>query len=124
MGSSAHYQPSVRYRTLYFKHFGDKDNHILVDYEYNIIIIIDWEFTVTESKTLVVSSPCMTRSVRDFYRGSNQLAAEDREFVKMFARLGQDDIVKLVLEGRKWRRLVLFLGSTVLSEQEEFETLF
>ena len=35
---------------FYLRHFEDKGDHILVDSDYNITGIIDWEFASTEMK--------------------------------------------------------------------------
>lgn len=54
---------------FYLKHFDDKGDHILIDEQYNITGIIDWEFASTESTNLAFSASCMMWPVGDFYDG-------------------------------------------------------
>lgn len=73
---------------FFLKHADDKGDHILVDEDFNITGIIDWEFASVESKMLAFSSPCMLWPVGDFYDGSNRLSPEEMEFADMFDRRG------------------------------------
>lgn len=109
---------------FYIKHFDDKGDHILVDEDYNITGIIDWEFASTESKPVAFSSPCMMWPVDDYYDGSTQLSPEEIEFAQMFQRCGREDMAQFILHGRKYQRFLFFLGSTVSAQREEFEALF
>lgn len=51
---------------FFLKHFEDKGVHILVDEDYRITGIIDWEFASAEVKRLAFSSPCMLWPVGSF----------------------------------------------------------
>ena len=108
---------------FFLKHFDDKGDHILVDEDFNITGIIDWEFASMESKALAFSSPCMLWPVGDFYDGSNCLSPEEMEFAVMFERRGRADMAALIRNGRKMQRYLFFLAGTS-QEQEEFEALF
>ena len=108
---------------FFLKHFDDKGDHILVDEDFNITGIIDWEFASAESKALAFSSPCMLWPVGDFYDGSNCLSPEEMEFAVMFERRGRADMASLVRNGRKMQRYLFFLAGTS-QEREEFEALF
>ncbi|KAK6008370.1 hypothetical protein QM012_000273 [Aureobasidium pullulans] len=67
---------------FYLKHADDKGDHILIDEEYNITGIIDWEFASTETKNLAFSSPCMMWPVQKYYDGNNDLSEEEYDLRK------------------------------------------
>lgn len=109
---------------FFLKHFDDKGDHILVDEDFIITGIIDWEFASMESKTLAFSSPCMLWPVGDFYAGSNRLSSEEMELAVMFERRGRADMASLIRTGRKMQRYLFFLGGGTPHDREEFEALF
>lgn len=109
---------------FYLKHFDDKGDHILVDEQYRITGIIDWEFASAECKSIAFGSPCMLWPVGEFYEGSNQLSHEETELADLFRRRNREDMAQLVLHGRKHQRFTFFLGSPVSTEREEFGSLF
>ena len=108
---------------FFLKHFDDKGDYILVDEDFNITGIIDWEFASLESKALAFSSPCMLWPVGDFYDGSNCLSPEEMRFAVMFERRGRADMASLVRNGRKMQRYLFFLAGTS-PERQEFEAMF
>ncbi|EXJ78033.1 hypothetical protein A1O3_09193 [Capronia epimyces CBS 606.96] len=110
--------------SFFLKHFDDKGDHILVDADFNITGIIDWEFASAEPNTLAFSTPCMLWPVGDFYEGKNGLSAEEIEFAGIFQARGRGDIGKIMLESRKMQRFIFFNGGGVSSDQEEFQALF
>lgn len=101
-----------------------KDDHILVDEDYNITAIIDWEFASTESKELAFSSPCMMWPVGEFYDGDNDLAEAELQFAAIFDVRGREDIGDLVRQGRRWQRFLFFLGGGIPGDMSELEALF
>lgn len=107
---------------FYLKHNDDKGDHILVDEEYNITGIIDWEFASLEAKELAFSSPCMMWPVRKYYEGLNELSEEEVEFAHLFQQRGHDDLRDIVLNGRLWQRFMFFL-SGLPREESEFRSL-
>lgn len=109
---------------FYLKHYDDKGDHILVDEDYNITGVIDWEFASTEAKDLAFSSPCMMWPVGDYYDGVNQLSEEEVQFAHLFERRGRKDLCDIVLNGRRWQRFLFFLGGGVARDEAEFESLF
>lgn len=108
---------------FYLKHFDDKGDHILIDEQYNITGIIDWEFASTESKGLAFSAPCMMWPVGEFYDGKNDLSRDELKFVRIFKQRGREDIADIVLGGRPWQKSLFFLGG-LPKEREEFDGLF
>lgn len=109
---------------FFLKHFDDKGDHVLVYEDFNITIIIDWEFASAEPKALAFSSPCMLWPVGDFYDGSNRLSPEEMELAAAFEHRGRNDMAYLVRNGRKMQRYLFFNGGGVSQEQEEFEAMF
>lgn len=109
---------------FYLKHYDDKGDHILVDEEYNITGIIDWEFASAEAKELAFSSPCMMWLVAKFYDGDNALAEDEVRFADIFERRGRGDLAGMVRGGRRWQRYLFFLGGGMPGEIDGFEPLF
>ncbi|KAL2019113.1 hypothetical protein VTK56DRAFT_10064 [Thermocarpiscus australiensis] len=109
---------------FYLRHYDDKGDHILVDEEYNITGMIDWEFASAEAKEIAFSSPCMMWPVGDFFDGRNVLAEDEERFAGIFEQRGRRDFAELVRRGRRWQRYLLFLGGGVPGDMAEFEPLF
>ncbi|CAK7216970.1 hypothetical protein SCUCBS95973_002993 [Sporothrix curviconia] len=109
---------------FYLKHYDDKGDHILVDANYNITGIIDWEWASFETKPYAFSAPCMLWPVGDFYEGSNVLSSEEVRFAELLSIQGRGDLAQLVRTGRPWQRFLFFLGGGLPQSREEFEPLF
>lgn len=109
---------------FFLKHFDDKGDHILVDNDFQITGIIDWEFASTEPKVFAFSTPCMLWPVGDFYDGKNELSAEEIEFAQIFEARGREDMARIVRESRKMQRFTFFNGGGVSRDLEEFQALF
>jgi hypothetical protein len=109
---------------FYLKHYDDKGDHLLVDEDYNITGVIDWEFASAEAKELAFSSPCMVWTVGDFYDGSNALNEDEEKFAAIFERRGRADMAAIVRGGRRWQRYLFFLGGGIPRDMAEFEPLF
>ena len=109
---------------FYLKHNDDKGDHLIVDKDFHITAIIDWEYASTEVKELAFTSPCMMWPVRDFYNGKNNLSPEELEFASIFRRRGRDDMAEIILRGRKWQRFLFLLSENMSSDPAEFESLF
>lgn len=108
---------------FYLKHQDDKGDHILVDDNYNITGIIDWEFASAEAKELAFSSPCMMWPVGTFYEGHNDLSKDEICFADILASRGRKDLSEMVSKGRRWQRYLFFLGG-IPNDKEDFEALF
>ncbi|KAJ0163725.1 hypothetical protein CTA2_2517 [Colletotrichum tanaceti] len=95
---------------FFLKHPDDKGDHILVNESYDIVGIIDWEWTRTASKAEAFSSPCMMWPVGEFYRGSNELDPDEVRLAKIFEERGRKDLSDCVLNGRKAQRFYFAMG--------------
>jgi aminoglycoside phosphotransferase (APT) family kinase protein len=109
---------------FYIRHFDDKGDHILVNEDFNITGIIDWEGASAEGAPFAFNSPCMMWPVRQYCSGSNALSVEETEFAAMFRQRGREDMEQMILQGRKYQRFLYFLGGTVPEERQRFEDLF
>ncbi len=87
---------------FYRKHYDAKGDHILVDDNFNITEIIDWEFASAEANGLAFSSPCMMRPVEDYYDGLNNISENETEFARIFETRRRKDSSEIVLNGRRW----------------------
>ncbi|KAI0466872.1 hypothetical protein F4859DRAFT_507140 [Xylaria cf. heliscus] len=95
---------------VYLKHPDDKCDHILVNEDFDIVGIKDWEWCQTVSKREAFSSLCMTWLVANFYDGSNELADEELRLATIFCERGRGDLANYIIEGRKVQRLLFALG--------------
>ena len=111
-------------KSFFFKHGEDKGDHIMVDADFNITGIIDWECTTTEPKALAFSTPCMLFPVADFYDGRNDLSAEELEFAELLEARDRHDLGKIVRESRKMQRLTWVNGVGGYGDEQEFRSLF
>ncbi|KAJ5469741.1 hypothetical protein N7539_009359 [Penicillium diatomitis] len=66
---------------FYLKHADEKGDQILVDEEFNITGIIDWEWAYTDSKSGAFNSPIVLLPVADFYAGKTSIG-EDETFLQ------------------------------------------
>ena len=69
---------------FFLKRPDDKGDHILVNDSFEIVGIIDWEWTQTVSKAEAFCSPCMMWPLCEFYDGSNELTAYELRLVAIF----------------------------------------
>ncbi|KAG6026230.1 hypothetical protein E4U40_002237 [Claviceps sp. LM458 group G5] len=106
---------------FFLKHADDKGDHILVNDDFDIVGIIDWEWCQTASREQAFSSPCMMWSISAFYNGSNQLTEEELLLASVFRERGRKDLASCVLHGRKVQRLLFALDP--LTAYEDSKTL-
>ncbi|KAG6053906.1 hypothetical protein E4U17_004241 [Claviceps sp. LM77 group G4] len=106
---------------FFLKHADDKGDHILVNDDFDIVGIIDWEWCQTASREQAFSSPCMMWSISAFYNGSNQLTEEELLLARVFRERGREDLASCVLHGRKVQRLLFALDP--LTAYEDSKTL-
>lgn len=116
--------PRRKQQKFYLKHFDDKGDHILVDEEANITGIIDWEYASAESEYLAFSSPCMMWPVANYYKGNNELSAEEKQFAALLEQKGHSNLAEIVLNGRLHQRFWFFLGGGAPYDHGEFVALF
>ncbi|KAG6222048.1 hypothetical protein E4U34_001612 [Claviceps purpurea] len=110
---------------FFLKHADEKGDHILVNDDFDIVGIIDWEWCSTASREEAFSSPQMMWPVDAFYDGSNELAEEELLLARVFRERGRKDLASCVLHGRKVQRLLFALHSGVAQlDKKTFASLF
>ncbi|KAG6278872.1 hypothetical protein E4U48_000335 [Claviceps purpurea] len=103
---------------FFLKHADDKGDHILVNEDFDIVGIIDWECCQTAPREVAFSSPQMMWPVKAFYDGSNELTEEELLLARVFRERGREDLASCVLHGRKVQRLLFVLGPLVVDEDK------
>ncbi|KAK8087915.1 hypothetical protein PG997_002876 [Apiospora hydei] len=105
---------------FFLKHPDDKGDHILINDRYQIVALIDWEWTHTVSAAEAFSSPCMMWPVGNFYEGLNDLAPEERRLAAILREKGREDLASHVVNGRKFQRFFFAIGpeSSFLTPKE------
>ncbi|KAG6153259.1 hypothetical protein E4U37_003074 [Claviceps purpurea] len=106
---------------FFLKHADDKGDHLLVNDDFDIVGIIDWEWCQTASREQAFSSPCMMWPISAFYNGSNELTEEELLLARVFRERGREDLAGCVLHGRKVQRLLFALDP--LTAYEDSKTL-
>ncbi|EED13922.1 hypothetical protein TSTA_101620 [Talaromyces stipitatus ATCC 10500] len=65
---------------FYLRHADNKGDHILVDDEFYITGVLDWEWAHPDVKSSAFNSPVMLLPVADLHNGSNQLGEQGLDF--------------------------------------------
>ena len=108
---------------FYLKHPDEKGDQILVDNEFNITGIIDWEWAYTDSKSGAFNSPIVLLPVADFYAGKNSISEDEEFFAECFEANGHPDLAMIVRNGRIIHRFRFCCGYD-LSDWKGFLGLF
>ncbi|KAL4958243.1 hypothetical protein BDW69DRAFT_179839 [Aspergillus filifer] len=123
--SSSIFPDNAEENKFYLKHPDDKGDHILVNDDFDIMGIIDWEWTHTVSKAEAFSSPCMMWPLVEFYDGSNELSTEELRLADIYQERGREDLAACVLNGRKAQRLLFASGvESSFLDRQTFLPLF
>jgi hypothetical protein len=94
----------------YLKHMDDKGDHILVDDDYNITGIIDWEWAQTMPKGEAFTAPMFLLDVGAYYDGKNALSEGEELFASVLAEKGHEELASIVRSGRRQHRWASCLG--------------
>lgn len=108
---------------FYLKHGDDKGDHILVDENFNITGIIDWEWAYTADPADAFNSPIGLLPVADFYAGNGSIGDDEAVFAELFRDKGQPQLAQFVLEGRV-RHLYSFCCGHNPDDWDGFLSLF
>ncbi|EEH10611.1 conserved hypothetical protein [Histoplasma capsulatum G186AR] len=108
---------------FYLRHADNKGDHILIDDEYNITGIVDWEWAHTDVKSAAFNSPVMLLPVADFYDGKNQLGEDEVVFAQLLEDKGHEGLAEIVREGRILHRFEFCHGYDV-ADWEGFLGIF
>ena len=93
--------PSERESPKYYlKHGDDKGDHLLIDEDFNITGIIDWEWAHTASPAHAFKSPIGFLPVGDFYKGIDTLGEDESVFAQLLEDKGHGELAGFVRRGR------------------------
>lgn len=96
--------------SYFLTHADDKGDHILVDDDYHITAVIDWEWAHTVPPALAFNSPIMLFDVGEFYDGNNALRADEETFAELLEKKGRSDLAGHVRSGRVHHRFAFCCG--------------
>ncbi|RPA73788.1 hypothetical protein BJ508DRAFT_366588 [Ascobolus immersus RN42] len=109
-------------RKFYLNHDDDKGDHLLVDDDWNITAILDWEWATLEPEPVAFASPCMLWPVNDFYAGKSKLAPEEIVLAAEYKKRGRTDMAEFIKSGRYWQRWQ-FMTVGMQEREEDLEGL-
>ena len=95
---------------FFLKHMDDKGDHILVDDEFRIVGIIDWEWAQITTQSEAFAAPLYLLDVGLYYTGSNELSREEAEFASVLKRRNETGFAEHVYRGRVAHRLAHCVG--------------
>lgn len=95
---------------FYLRHADDKGDHILIDSDYNVTGIIDWEWAHTEPKSAAFKSPIMLLPVADFYNSVNCIGKDESTFANTLEDKGNKRLAEIVRNGRLLHRFDFCCG--------------
>lgn len=92
--------PSENDCRFFLKHADDKGDHILVDENYNIQGIIDWEWAYTAPVSQAFNTPVALLHAKEFYDGKKHLGAQEKHMAGIFQGKGKHELAEVVRNGR------------------------
>ncbi|CAJ2506885.1 Uu.00g080710.m01.CDS01 [Anthostomella pinea] len=95
---------------FYLKHADDKGDHIMIDENYHVTGIIDWEWAHTAPAALAFKSPIGFLPVGDFYDGKNDLGDDEVVFARLLEEKGRRGLAQCVWNGRLQHRFAFCCG--------------
>lgn len=108
---------------FYLRHADDKGDHILVDEDFNITGIIDWEWAYTAPKSVAFNSPIALLPVGEFYDGINRVGDDEVTFAELLYEKGHPDLGEITRCGRLLHRFDFCCGYDI-SDWDGFLGLF
>ncbi|KAI0199161.1 hypothetical protein F4808DRAFT_222400 [Astrocystis sublimbata] len=116
---------------VYFlKHADDKGDHIMVDEDFHITGIIDWEWAHTAPPSHAFNSPIGLLPVGDFYDGKNDIGDDEIFFARLLEEKSASgesgegvDLAACVWQGRLQHRFAFCCGYD-LEDWDGFQGLF
>ncbi|KAI9752643.1 MAG: hypothetical protein M4579_005537 [Chaenotheca gracillima] len=101
--------PGINDQNFYLRHPDDSGSHIMVDDDFNITGIIDWEWAYTVPKCVAFTSFAWLWDVSDFFDGINELSDKEKHFAQLFTQKEtlqgtQESVGRYVREGKGIQR--------------------
>jgi hypothetical protein len=107
----------------FLKHVDTRDCNFLVDKDYTITGIIDWELAFFAPKEIAFQCPLFMVDVEKLYGGYPTISKDEETFAQEFERVDRPDIANIIRNGRKYRCFEYALY-TDTHNREDFEGLF
>ncbi|KAJ6442415.1 parp domain-containing protein [Purpureocillium lavendulum] len=115
--------PSAADGKFYLKHADDKGDHVLVDDDFNVTAIIDWEWAHTAPAYHAFNSPIGFLPVAEFYDGKSTIGVDEAAFAQLLESKGRNDLAIHVKRGRV-QHLFTFCSGYDLEDWDGFLGLF
>ncbi|KAI5862168.1 hypothetical protein GGS23DRAFT_605791 [Durotheca rogersii] len=96
---------------FFLKHVDDKGDHLLVDENYNITAVIDWQFARFVPACEAFGPSLFTADLSNLYSPLAELSADDRLLAESLRRRGREDIAEFASESELARRFHFGLAS-------------
>lgn len=107
---------------FYLKHMDDKGDQILVDDEFNIVGVIDWEWAQTVPKSDAFAAPLFLLDMGAYYSGDNAPSDMEQTFVRVLEEKGHADLASCVTGGRPEHRIAHCVGGDM--GDQDFANMF
>ncbi|KAK7626139.1 hypothetical protein IWX48DRAFT_634683 [Phyllosticta citricarpa] len=85
---------------FFLKHVDDKHYHILIDEDFNITGVIDWEWAHVMPKAIAFNSLMVLMPVGEFFGGSNDLGEDELAFAQMLEEKDSPILAQRVRKGK------------------------
>jgi hypothetical protein len=95
----------------------------LVDKDYTITGIIDWELAFFAPKETAFQCPLFMVDVENLYGGYPTISTDEETFAQEFESVDRPDIANIIRHGRRYRSVDYALY-TDTHDREDFEGLF
>lgn len=90
---------------FYMKHIDGKGDHILVDDEFNIVGIINWEWAQTVPMSEAFAAPLFMLNLGQYYSGDNTLSKTEELFMDVLEEKDYSELASCVRQGRIQHRI-------------------
>jgi len=107
----------------FLKHVDSRDCNFLVDTDYTITGIIDWELAFFAPKESAFQCPLFMVDVEKLYGGCPGIGTDEELFARAFEYVDRPDIADIIRKGRKYRAIEYSIY-TDTQNGDDFESLF
>jgi len=107
----------------FLKHVDSRDGNFLVNPDYTITAIIDWELAFFAPKETAFQCPLFMVDVEKLYGGWPIMGTDEELFAREFERVNRPDMANIIRNGRK-HRCIEFSLYTDAQNRDDFEGLF
>ncbi|KAK4199166.1 hypothetical protein QBC40DRAFT_228337 [Triangularia verruculosa] len=108
----------------YLKHADEKMDHILIDEDYNITGVIDWESAYTAPACVAFNSPMGILPVKSFYDGIEIPDEDEETFGRILDSKGRQNFGDAIRHGRLLHRFLFCIKFDIEKYWDDFKALF